>query len=136
MTPEQLGFLLVALSIAAVQIFDRLDRRADRKRAEMRELAQDEVELKDQRIDDLQTCVDGLEKKLKDAQDAAERAQRGVEGMRKLMRLLFDELARSDRCRRAALGCPTREIPGDMNPELAKLRAELDADETSEETQP
>lgn len=126
---DGLAVIILALAVAGMQLMDRLDKREERRRAE-REKADKEqehdadrsLELKEGRIEDLERCVGELETRL-------EAADRKVELMRQLMRMLFDELAKSDRCKRARLGCPTREAPGDMNPQLAALRAELEAEE-------
>jgi chromosome segregation ATPase len=124
---EGLGIILVALAIAVTQILDRLDKRAERRAAALK--AADEaqqhdadraLELKDSRIGE-------LEQKVGDLQGELEATRGELASVRRLMRVLFDELAKSDRCNRARAGCPHREVPGDISPELKALRAELDA---------
>lgn len=125
-SPSEIATVLLVLAIVVERLIDRRDRRRE---AALKD-AQAAGELKDDYVGELEKRVARLEReKVRDRQT--------IEAMRQALKWFFDEVASSDRCKRAAAGCPNRIAPGGELPDerMAQIRELLEHRHEDEEAE-
>ena len=116
MTPSELATLAIVAALVIERILERKDRRRD---SALRDAAAAN-DLKDDYTTE-------LERRVKRLEDRLEQRDGTINSMRTALRWFFDELASSDRCKRASAGCQNRIPPGEFPEErMAQIRELLE----------